>query len=90
MEERAQEVRKQQEVAAVAAFPALAVGTRQAAQMLALSESTIKRMIRANRIRVVRTSRRVIVPLTALEEFLQAPAHPAPAQPNEGEAKVRN
>jgi excisionase family DNA binding protein len=58
----------------------LAVDTKRAGELLSLSERTVQRLIRANRIRAVRTTRRVIVPLTALEEFLQAPAHPGPTK----------
>ena len=65
----------------------LAVDTKRAGELLSLSERTVQRLIRSNRIRVVRTNRRVIVPLTALEKFLEAPAHSDPTELREGEAK---
>ena len=59
---------------------ALAVDTKRAGELIGLSGRTVQRLIRSGRIRAVRTNRRVIVPLTALEEFLQAPAHPTPSR----------
>ena len=55
----------------------LAVDTRQAAQMLSLSPSTIKRLTRSGRLRVVRAGRRVCIPLASLEEFLRVDSHPS-------------
>ena len=62
---------------------ALAVDTKRAGELLSLSERTVQRLIRANRIRVVRTSRRVIIPIQSLHHFLQVDEHHGPTQPPE-------
>ncbi len=58
---------------------ALAVGTRQAGELLSLSERTVQRLIRSGRIRAVRAKRRITIPVRALEEFLEIEFHPGPA-----------
>jgi excisionase family DNA binding protein len=56
---------------------ALAVDTKRAGELLSLSERTVQRLIRSNRIRVVRAGRRVCVPIDSLEEFLRVDSHPS-------------
>ncbi len=68
-------------------MPTLAVDTRQAAQMLSLSQSTVKRLTRSGRLRVVRAGRRVTIPISALKEFLEVPANPGPTEFQEGKGK---
>ncbi len=62
----------------------LAVGTRQAGELLSLSERTVQRLIRSGRIRAVRAKRRITIPVSVLEEFLEAPAHPDSTQHQQG------
>lgn len=59
---------------------ALAVNMKQAGELLSLSERTVQRLIYSGRIRAVRAKRRITIPVRALEEFLQAPAHPSPTK----------
>lgn len=68
----------------------LAVDTKRAGELLSLSPRTVQRLIRSNRIRVVRTDRRVIIPMQSLQQFLQVDEHPNSAELSEGEAKVGN
>ncbi len=49
----------------------LAVGTRQAGELLGISEKTIRRLIHSKRIHAVRAGRRVTVPIRSLQQFLQ-------------------
>ena len=63
---------------------ALAVDTKRAGELIGLSGRTVQRLIRSGRIRAVHTNHRVIVPLTALEEFLQAPAPLGPTETQQG------
>ena len=55
----------------------LAVGTRQAGELLGISEKTVRRLIHSKRIHAVRAGRRVCVPLTSLEKFLRVDSHPS-------------
>jgi excisionase family DNA binding protein len=55
----------------LAPIPRLALSLREAAQATGLSERTIKELSRANQIPLVRVGRRVLVPVAALELWLQ-------------------
>jgi excisionase family DNA binding protein len=55
----------------LAPVPRLALSLREAAQATGLSERTIKELSRANQIPLVRVGRRVLVPVAALEVWLQ-------------------
>ncbi len=55
----------------------LAVSTKEAGELIGLSQRTIRRYITAKRIRAVRAGRRICVPLTSLEEFLRVDSHPS-------------
>ncbi len=57
----------------------LAVNARTAAEMVGLSLSSLRRQVRTGRIRTVRAGRRTIIPIRALEEFLEIEFHPGPA-----------
>jgi excisionase family DNA binding protein len=50
---------------------AMAVSTKQAGELLSLSQKTVQRLIRSGRIRAVRAKRRITIPVRALEEFLE-------------------
>ena len=58
---------------------ALAVDAKTAAAMIGLSVNTVKTYTRTGRIRTVRAGRRSIIPVRALEEFLEIEFHPGPA-----------
>ena len=62
----------------------LAVDTKRAGELIGLSQRTIRRYVRAKRIRAVRAGRRVCIPLTSLREFLQVETHPTPEKLQEG------
>ena len=55
----------------------LAVSTKEAGELIGLSQRTIRRYITAKRIRAVRAGRRVCVPIDSLEEFLRVDNHPS-------------
>ena len=55
----------------------MAVSTKQAGELVGLSQRTIRRYIHAKRIRAVRAGRRVCVPLASLKEFLRVDNHPS-------------
>ncbi len=69
---------------------ALAVDTRRAGELLSLSKRTVQRLIRSNRIRVVRTDRRVIIPMKSLQQFLQVDEHLGPTAPQEEKAQSKS
>lgn len=52
-------------------FPPIAYNVRQAAQVLGIGERTLRALIRAGQIRVARVGRRVLVPHSALVEFVE-------------------
>ena len=69
---------------------ALAVSTKTAAAMIGLSVNTVKTYTRTGRIRTVRAGRRTIIPIRALEEFLQIESHPGPAALSQRKSEKEN
>lgn len=65
----------------------LAVGTRQAGELLGISERTVRRLIHNKRIHAVRAGRRVTVPIRSLQQFLQVDQPPEPTAPQEEKAQ---
>lgn len=49
----------------------LAVDLREAARLTSLSVRTLRRYIRCGRLDVARVGRRIVVPISALKQFLQ-------------------
>ncbi|GAA6747499.1 hypothetical protein QT17_01775 [Thermus sp. 2.9] len=50
----------------------IAYNVAQAARVLGIGETTLRALIRARQIRVARVGRRIIIPHSALVEFLEA------------------
>ena len=59
----------------------IAIGVSQAEAMIGVSRKTIERHIRMRHIRAVRIGRRVLIPVSALEDFL-ATNQPSPQTRN--------
>ena len=49
----------------------LAVGTRDAAQLLSVSRRTVQNLVSAGLLRAKRIGRRVVIPISELEAFLR-------------------
>lgn len=61
----------------------IAIGVSRAAAMIGVSRKTLERHIRFRHIRCVRIGRRVLIPMSALEDFLGA-NQPSPETRNSG------
>jgi excisionase family DNA binding protein len=60
---------------------ALAVDLKTAGQVIGLSPHTLRKKIRRGELRYARVGRRILIPVSALEELLRRGMRPATAPP---------